>query len=441
MTSHLTEIPPHTPDKELELRDPRFRHDLLLSPEVRAAMLADLFPLLVVDRDQNAERGLGNKTAEKYKAALSAIVANLICQSGPAGRLWVRYGRSKADYAPSQYRTGEFAIKVFLTCMNVLLGAGLIEQELGVRDEWGGKGKQTRFRARPELLKKIASWDGFNNAVMPALDGPFGVILRDKDKKQIEYDPDAEPAHSLLADVRQINAHMIGANVTLEADALADIYDPWVVSQPTSRTCRRIFNNSDWNQNGRFYGPWWINMKSSHRHAIRIDGEETAGLDFSAFSARAIYHRLGLVCPEDPYFPTAAAEKCRALGLNSDDIRKGFKTLLVILINDIKQTHPKYYSRHCGLTPHFKMAEASDMLIDHNRPISENFGKGQGLRIMALESQIAAGVMKDGIDAGSTVLSIHDGFIVKKTEIEWLRKRMRHHYESVIGHNPVISIM
>ena len=44
---------------------------------------------------------------------------------------------------------------------------------------------------------------------------------------------------------------------------------------------RRIFNNSRWDEGGRYYGGWWQRCPKTYRENIVFDGVGTAEIDFS----------------------------------------------------------------------------------------------------------------------------------------------------------------
>ena len=55
---------------------------------------------------------------------------------------------------------------------------------------------------------------------------------------------------------------------------------------------RRIFNNSRWDQGGRFYGGWWQRCPSEYRESIMMDGMMTSEIDFSGLHVVLLYSQV-----------------------------------------------------------------------------------------------------------------------------------------------------
>ena len=87
------------------------------------------------------------------------------------------------------------------------------------------------------------------------------------------------------------------------------------------RTVYRVFNNSTFDDGGRFYGPWWQSIPSKLRSLITINGKDTVELDYSSIHPRMLYAYLRIECPDDPY----------DVGLDPkhrDIVKKPFNTLI-----------------------------------------------------------------------------------------------------------------
>jgi hypothetical protein len=57
---------------------------------------------------------------------------------------------------------------------------------------------------------------------------------------------------------------------------------------------RRVFNNSKWDQGGRFYGGWWQRCPKDYRKKIKMDGVMTAEVDFSGLHIVLLYAQEGI---------------------------------------------------------------------------------------------------------------------------------------------------
>ena len=67
----------------------------------------------------------------------------------------------------------------------------------------------------------------------------------------------------------------------------------------------RVFNNSSWDQGGRFYGGFWQQIDQILRGAIRLNDSSTVEIDFSGLHVILAYAKEGIdywaTTDEDPY--------------------------------------------------------------------------------------------------------------------------------------------
>ena len=57
---------------------------------------------------------------------------------------------------------------------------------------------------------------------------------------------------------------------------------------------RRIYNNSSFDWNGRFYGGCWQRTPKAYRSGIHLDGSSTCEIDFSAIHMVLLYAIAGI---------------------------------------------------------------------------------------------------------------------------------------------------
>ena len=68
-----------------------------------------------------------------------------------------------------------------------------------------------------------------------------------------------------------------------------------------------------WDRGGRLFGDgFWINLESSRRSGIRIDGEPVADLDYSSMFARLAYAHVGAVAPSGDLYAISGLEGYRS---------------------------------------------------------------------------------------------------------------------------------
>jgi hypothetical protein len=91
----------------------------------------------------------------------------------------------------------------------------------------------------------------------------------------------------------------------------------------TDRLLRRYFNNGSFEEGGRLFGGFWMQMKKRDRYeGIRIDGDEVISLDYGQMTPRLLYGHAG-VTP-----PTEDAYTLPGLEFHRDGVKKVFNAML-----------------------------------------------------------------------------------------------------------------
>jgi len=205
---------------------------------------------------------------------------------------------------------------------------------------------------------------------------------------------------------------------------------------------RRIFNNSNWNDGGRFYGGWWQGIDGSHRKGIRFNNTSTVEIDYSSLHVILAYAHVGIdyweSTDKDPYdIPVRGVnnpehireitKKLFLLSFNASDeiaLYKAFRSelnykdypysfpdeVLKELLKNIKQTHPKVAHMICS---------------------------GAGLMLMNTDSKIAEYIIRDFVRTSTPILTVHDSFIVPVGLEEKLDKLMKEAFKNVTEKNKV----
>ena len=169
----------------------------------------------------------------------------------------------------------------------------------------------------------------------------------------------------------------------------------------------RIFSRGSVELGGRFYRGWWQSIPSEHRPHIRINGNKTVEIDFTAMHLRILYAKAGLdfSLEKDPY----------DLGLDNwegktDPRRKVIKKAINALLNDednvfkLKEEDEEIL----GLTKE----EFEKQLQKTHPKLKFSQYKGIGLKLQKLDSDIAEALLLWMVDHDIPCLPVHDSFIV-----------------------------
>ena len=210
---------------------------------------------------------------------------------------------------------------------------------------------------------------------------------------------------------------------------------------------RRIFNNSRWDQGGRFYGGWWQRCPKNYRKKIQFDGIMTAEIDFSGLHIVILYAQEGInywaEVNEDPY---------ELHGINDIDpdvdLRAAAKLLLLTAINsdDTKKTFKAFRSRSANGSPEKKMTDGQlsamlHQLAQKHEPIANKLASGAGIDLMYVDSQITEKLIEKFTYVYTCpILTVHDSYIVPFGYDHFLYQEMQAAFEEVTGvTHPVVE--
>jgi hypothetical protein len=322
---------------------------------------------------------------------------------------------------------------------------GLIGLQPGWQD-MGGRGFVTRIWPTEKLVEMFedAAFGSFN---IGYAEDRETIILRDEDKKDIEYDdtPEIIKQRSL---VQEYNKLLEKTFIDIQSLEEPRIEIPETKTQRKEnkpvfvnishhdKFVRRVFNNSSFDQGGRFYGGWWQRIDGNLRKDIRLNNSATVEIDYSALHVILAYAEAGISywhqSDTDPYdLPVEGVdnpEHCRSItklflllsfnASNETSLFKAFRSelnysdypytfpddVLLQLLNTIKENHPKIKHLICN---------------------------SAGLRLMNIDSDICEYVIADFIKTDTPILSVHDSFIVPFNEADRLHRVMEEGFKFV----------
>ncbi|WP_172125966.1 hypothetical protein [Devosia sp. 919] len=165
----------------------------------------------------------------------------------------------------------------------------------------------------------------------------------------------------------------------------------------TQDCCYRVYNNGTFEEGGRFYGPWWQSVPKESRKHIMINGKRTVELDYSSMHPTILGNRLGIAIPQGFYEIGIGTKKV---------VKQTFNALLNAKGTSIKPVDG-YDEAKFGMP----WSEFLKRVKTHYAPFKSYFGKGEGLKLQRIDSDIAEAVMLHFAKKGKTVLPVHDSFL------------------------------
>ena len=153
----------------------------------------------------------------------------------------------------------------------------------------------------------------------------------------------------------------------------------------------RIFNNGDWNQGGRLYGYWPMNLPKRERHHLSIDGEPLADLDFGSCFVALLHVHDGTEFDPDAPDPFTIE--------GYEQYRDVIKQCAYAILNAPKRikNYPEGIIEN-GSIPPLPWREMEAVIFDHI-PLFEKYAyTAIGLGLMRKESDILIAVLLDLIE-------------------------------------------
>jgi len=440
---------------ECSNRDTAFMPYLGFSPPTTSKIVDWFFPIITdeLKRQGKRKRAWKTKDAENFKLVIAAVIANALRASASEPSKKVYYSRRSGAFSLRSYFPPFIGHDNLIHVVDTLEALDALEciRVESRRSPFKIKHpKQSTFQATALLLEVLADLGIRAEHVERSADEPV-VYLKDKEKHLVAYDPDEPEVRSIIQAVEGYNDCVGGVDIRLAMSeaALAEMFDAMAKDKKRrspinfgDKRLRRIFNNSTFDQGGRWYGGWWQNVPSGYRAHLLIDGEETIELDYSGCFIRMLYHREGIDLDPtaDVYFLPQIDAAFRAQGMNDwEGVRGAVKQLMNILIN---ASETDYISGFSDLTLPRGFEDLDlvySLLAKKHEPIASYFKSGEGVRLMRVESDIAEAILMEGATKGLAVLPIHDSFVVQKRHGTWLREAMLSGYRDVFGFDPVVK--
>ncbi|MDB2618406.1 hypothetical protein N9Y22_01940, partial [Alphaproteobacteria bacterium] len=311
-------------------------------------------------------------------------------------------------------------------------------------------GYVSRIWASDKLIKKFQDAAFFEFAVGHH-EGKETIILRDSDKNEIDTYIDN-------TNVKRMRLQLTKYNKLLEKSFI-DIqkYDvPRILIKPKRRRrsdepkyvnishhdkfVRRVFNNSSFDEGGRFYGGWWQRIDGKIRKDIRINNIATVEIDYSAIHVIMLYALMGIDYwsnfTKDPYDINIQFVN------DPEHSRTIIKSFLLLAINANNETslfkafrnEHDYESMPYEFTNE-RLSKILDDIKEEHHPIAHKICSGEGIKLMNYDSMIVEHILDNFIKRDTPILTVHDSFVVQLGEENRLHELMKEAFERVMKVN------
>jgi hypothetical protein len=353
-----------------------------------------------------------------------------------------------------RYHPAHLAYRVTINALNFLIDKSYIKRPLGISNtETIPKNRRrTRHQATEKLINLFNEY-GVNRymiAVNPHK--PPEIIIQREPKERgestgglVDYEENqfTRQARKNLQSFNEfLGHHHIDIKLTVQMEEqltsrMLRNSDPskekWLDFTRTS--LHRVFNNSSFEDGGRFYGGWWQNIPSDYRKYITIDNEHVVGMDYSGMVFAIMYAGAGATPRQpDPYrFP----------GYDKS-LRKHLKKAANIAINCKDER-----GAVMAINERIDNGELSGELGDGKRvlqafqeahpALKDKIASGEGVKAQFTESLIAERIMLSCITKQMPVLPIHDGFLAKASDMFELKNLMETSFAEQLGSKAIMK--
>ena len=382
-------------------------------------------PLLAV-KEHDRKRRLRSKDWDTLFRVMIPVLSNLIVhylRDSPGNGVPVPLSKKVLGKKGDRYNPLTFP-RSFPTKLRALRNLGFAEATLGTYSGFPGQSKRTTIKAGPKLIALIEE----HKVALGDFSGHYDeeVIILSRPRRdywdegeRIDY-KDTATTHRFRQELRAINEWLGHADITFDAAACDHPVDV------QARQLRRQFTLGRFDRGGRLFGGFWINLPKPVRlQAIRIDGEEVAGLDYSALNPRLAYY----LAEADP--PPGDAYTLPGLEQSRDGVKKVFNAML------FKHPVTQFPKGVRALFPRkVKCGDVTDAILQRHPTLKGVLSSEEsGHQLQFIESEIMMGVLRKCLERNIVALPIFDCVIVKSSAEETVKEIMKGEFKAATGLN------
>ena len=395
------------------------------------------------------------KKAKQFRDTLRLTVLNLCAVYLNDPHKYVAYHRNKNEFRKgTRYHT--FGIS-YHSLIETIIDRYLMPREYveGPKGVWFSDNKRiSRMRPTKKFVERFIEVSRVTLPMIQYDDRRELIVLRDSEKQDLEYQ-DTDFTLKSRDNLKLIN-RVFDQNVILLAlsnQDLALMNQMLMASRDkvrrlggaidfTRTRLRRIFNNSSWEQGGRYYGGWWQripNRRIKFRQHITINGMPTVEPDFSGLHINMLYAWEGIPMPEDDVY--------KLEGYSNDDTFRAFvKRMLLVMVNaanpkEVRAVlHQEVFKdgslklpEEIGSTKAVDIDPVKRAFEEKHAAISRYFSTGKGVDLQYWDSVLAEYIMVHFARQGVPCLPVHDSFIIDFRLEDELIRVMKEGFKALFG--------
>jgi hypothetical protein len=201
----------------------------------------------------------------------------------------------------------------------------------------------------------------------------------------------------------------------------------------SARRLRRIFNNNSFEQGGRLWGGFWLDLrKLDRRENIRINGERVAELDYGQCNLRLLYGLLAQEVPEGDLYAVPRFEHER--------YRDGIKLVINSALSADKRQDRMPQGGRQLFPRKIKYGDVLNAVEQFHNRVADKFFRGVGMHLMFKESEVMMGVLDGAMEQDTPILPIHDAVLVPESKTAEVEALMKDVFRRLGGAEPRVRI-
>ena len=386
------------------------------------------------------------------KKLLKVLLLDLYVAWCADPELKLMFSRDNNAYkAKSRYNEIHIGKKI-TEIVDLLVLNKLIHEKKGFNDRINGIGFQSRIWPTTELIKQFEDARFSQFITNDHVDREV-IVLRDEDKNDIEAymePPFIKRSRKLLQAYNKLlsQTHIDIYNLQKPVIEIGNGKKKMKLQiTQKDKFVRRIFNNSRWDQGGRFYGGWWQRCPKEYREKIEFDGVGGLEVDFSGMHIVILYAQEGINywadIGDDPY----SIKQIKAIDPKID-LRSACKLLLLTAINanSPQKAFQAFRQQSAPGSLEKKLTNAQlskllDTLGSKHQPIVHKLASGAGIDLMFVDSQITEKLIDRFTNHyRCPILAIHDSYIVPFGYDKRLAEEMQLAFQEITKiSNPIVK--
>jgi hypothetical protein len=414
---------------------------LVAKREPLKGLITDLTAFLEQYEAENSSRSRRRKPADQdaFNDIVNVLGSNLVYAvlfPPPTGRLAINAGN--ATRSLTRYDNRALG-KQYVRLVRMMANAGLVNLLYPLTQ--ANRGEKSSIAPTYQFERRFMAGRGVTSADFGRHPNEQRVVLtravgKGERRKQHPVDYRDTPVTNAIRDeVRHVNAFLDAADIVFLDDSLLPRVDAFDRALTRHFNLREADIEERFDQGGRLFGGFWINLASGRRSHIRIQGEPIADLDFKNMFARLAYAEIGATPPEGDLYAIEGLEEYRSgvkmafnVFLWDDSLRRKNwpknkdtdKEEMGVGVGSDEDA--KRDPRGAAAAVEARLPAGwenprrlRDALLARHPALAGAFGRALGYRLMFNESTILLAVLDELMRRSIVALPLHDGLMVARS--------------------------